>query len=54
MLFRGVAQLASALAWGARGRLFESDHPDEDRMRVCSDADPLSFNVIFKQFAKIT
>ena len=26
--FRGVAQLASALAWGARGRLFESDHPD--------------------------
>ena len=25
---RGVAQLASALAWGARGRLFESDHPD--------------------------
>jgi hypothetical protein len=31
--FRGVAQLASALAWGARGRLFESDHPD----RVCED-----------------
>jgi hypothetical protein len=28
MVFRGVAQLASALAWGARGRLFESDHPD--------------------------
>ena len=26
---RGVAQLASALAWGARGRLFESDHPDK-------------------------
>src|SRR5664280_293517 len=26
--YRGVAQLASALAWGARGRLFESDHPD--------------------------
>jgi len=24
-----VAQLASALAWGARGRLFESDHPDK-------------------------
>ena len=23
-----MAQLASALAWGARGRLFESDHPD--------------------------
>ena len=26
--FRGVAQLASALAWGARGRKFESFHPD--------------------------
>jgi hypothetical protein len=26
--FRGVAQLASALAWGARGRPFKSDHPD--------------------------
>ena len=26
---RGVAQLASALAWGARGRKFESFHPDE-------------------------
>ena len=29
--FRGVAQLASALAWGARGRLFESDHPDNSK-----------------------
>ena len=26
---RGVAQLASALAWGARGRKFESFHPDQ-------------------------
>ena len=25
---RGVAQLASALAWGARGRKFESSYPD--------------------------
>jgi len=25
---RGVAQLASVLAWGASGRPFESDHPD--------------------------
>ena len=25
---RGVAQPGSALAWGARGRRFESDHPD--------------------------
>ena len=28
---RGVAQLASALAWGARGRKFESSHPDGSR-----------------------
>lgn len=26
---RGVAQSASVLAWGARGRQFESDHSDE-------------------------
>lgn len=25
---RGVAQLASVPAWGAGGRPFESDHPD--------------------------
>jgi len=24
-----VAQLASVLAWGASGRPFESDHPDQ-------------------------
>ena len=28
---RGVAQLASALAWGARGRKFESFRPDEGK-----------------------
>ena len=28
LAFRGVAQLASALAWGARGRKFESSRPD--------------------------
>lgn len=27
-VFRGVAQLGSALAWGARGRWFESSRPD--------------------------
>ena len=27
--FRGVAQLASVLAWGARGRKFESSRPDK-------------------------
>ncbi len=26
---RGVAQLASVLAWGASGRKFESSHPDK-------------------------
>lgn len=26
---RGVAQLASVLAWGARGRKFESSYPDK-------------------------
>ena len=30
--YRGVAQLASVLAWGARGRVFESHHPD--RMKI--------------------
>ena len=30
---RGVAQLASALAWGARGRKFESSHPDQIKKR---------------------
>ena len=29
LAFRGVAQLASALAWGARGRKFESSRPDK-------------------------
>jgi hypothetical protein len=28
LLFRGVAQLASVLAWGARGQRFESSYPD--------------------------
>ena len=28
---RGVAQLASVLAWGARGRKFESSRPDKNK-----------------------
>lgn len=28
---RGVAQLASVLAWGARGRKFESSRPDRSK-----------------------
>ena len=31
---RGVAQLASALAWGARGRKFESFHPDGENQSL--------------------
>ena len=31
---RGVAQLASVLAWGARGRKFESSHPDKDKSQL--------------------
>jgi hypothetical protein len=33
MVFRGVAQLASVLAWGASGRPFESDHPDKLKIK---------------------
>ncbi|SVA37731.1 uncharacterized protein METZ01_LOCUS90585, partial [marine metagenome] len=29
MVYRGVAQLGSARAWGARGRRFESCLPDQ-------------------------
>ncbi len=29
---RGVAQLASVLAWGASGRKFESSHPDNKKV----------------------
>ncbi len=31
MRFRGVAQLASALRSGRRGREFESPHPDQKK-----------------------
>ena len=31
---RGVAQLASALAWGARGRKFESSYPDDCKRTI--------------------
>ena len=39
--FRGVAQPGSVLAWGARGRGFESRHPDE------IDHKPLIFSGFF-------
>ena len=35
-MIRGVAQLASALAWGARGRKFESSHPDIEKGSMVS------------------
>ena len=31
---RGVAQLASVLAWGASGRQFESDHSDKIKSKT--------------------
>lgn len=37
--YRGVAQLASALAWGARGRKFESSHPDQIKKAGLPKAD---------------
>lgn len=33
---RDVAQPGSALAWGARGRWFESSHPDEGKGLIFS------------------
>lgn len=40
LFFRDVAQPGSVLAWGARGRWFESSHPDFIRNKtinlVCS------------------
>jgi hypothetical protein len=33
-IIRGVAQLASVLAWGASGRPFESDHPDKTYQKL--------------------
>ena len=37
-MIRGVAQLASALAWGARGRKFESSHPDGSEENGCDES----------------
>jgi hypothetical protein len=34
---RGVAQFGSALAWGARGRWFESSRPDHEKPLVRVD-----------------
>ena len=38
-----MAQLASALAWGARGRLFESDHPDKKMNAIIISKDNCVF-----------
>ena len=46
---RGVAQLASVLAWGARGRLFESGHPDRVKLNNYNElqALPIDFGEAF-------
>ena len=36
-IFRDVAQPGSALAWGARGREFESRHPDQRKAFFVED-----------------
>ena len=40
---RDVAQPGSALAWGARGREFESRHPDPVKSRPQSNLGPRCF-----------
>ena len=45
MFVRGVAQLASALAWGARGRKFESFHPDKRKKEMLES---ISFFILFQ------
>jgi DNA-binding transcriptional MerR regulator len=43
---RGVAQPGSALAWGARGRVFESLRPDQQNQRVGSHKGPTLFHFL--------
>ena len=41
---RGVAQSGSVLAWGARGRVFESLRPDQNSLKAgCSQEQPAFF-----------
>jgi hypothetical protein len=40
---RDVAQPGSALAWGARGRKFESCHPDPSKQRASEISEALYF-----------
>ncbi|MEY4127891.1 MAG: hypothetical protein RL737_2080, partial [Bacteroidota bacterium] len=50
---RDVAQPGSALAWGARGREFESRHPDPVKSRPQSNLGPCCFLPVqtwFKHF----
>ena len=42
---RRVAQPGSALAWGARGREFESRHADHQNQRVTSHKDVARFSL---------
>ena len=51
-MIRGVAQLASALAWGARGRKFESSHPDIQKENGCDESHTRFFVLGNRQQAK--
>ena len=42
---RDVAQPGSALAWGARGRKFESCHPDQSKQRASEISEAFCFLV---------
>ncbi len=49
---RDVAQPGSALAWGARGREFESRHPDIVKSRPQSNLGPCYFRVVYIWFKR--
>ncbi len=49
---RDVAQPGSALAWGARGREFESRHPDPVKSRPQRDLGPCCFLMVYIGFKR--
>ena len=50
---RDVAQPGSALAWGARGREFESRHPDQVKSRPQRDLGPCCFLSVYIWFTYV-
>ena len=46
---RGVAQLASVLAWGASGRKFESSHPDLFSQNSIENDFPIKKSKVFNE-----